>query len=189
MPIKKDLEDQLHEFRALKKREPSDYKGVDLNGLLTGHYYPDPIGTLGLAYVQGLCHPDDNLFVATPRALETMFDTPLRLAATITHELGHSFGLRHDTHFDLDCPCFTASNGHHCLMCKELMPPPYDWSDCTFNFLLEFSKKQKGCIKDVRDVNRESFDLWDLRCDAIIAGFALGVVLALTAIAVKRVSQ
>ncbi|XP_060601173.1 A disintegrin and metalloproteinase with thrombospondin motifs 7-like isoform X2 [Ruditapes philippinarum] len=100
----------------------------------------EPCGTLGLAQVSGMCQPH--------RSCSISEDTGLALAYTVTHELGHNFGMLHDG----------ASNGCEDPPGKQLfiMSPSLvadsitkSWSNCSKKSITQFIDRDWGyCLDD-----------------------------------------
>uniref|UniRef100_A0A673XA23 ADAM metallopeptidase with thrombospondin type 1 motif 7 n=1 Tax=Salmo trutta TaxID=8032 RepID=A0A673XA23_SALTR len=104
-----------------------------------------PCETLGLSHVAGMCQPH--------RSCSISEDTGLPLAFTVTHELGHNFGIQHD------------GNGNDCepigkrpfIMSPQLLygTSTPSWSRCSRQYITRFLDRGWGwCLDDppVRDV-------------------------------------
>ncbi|XP_015237842.1 PREDICTED: zinc metalloproteinase-disintegrin-like 2d [Cyprinodon variegatus] len=75
-------------------------------------------------------------------------ENPLGLASTIAHEMGHNFGLSHDT---AGCVCGPAYSRNNCLMTEKLNSGgqafPDFFSDCSIQQLAQFMKRaQPDCL-------------------------------------------
>uniref|UniRef100_A0A8K9WL72 Peptidase M12B domain-containing protein n=1 Tax=Oncorhynchus mykiss TaxID=8022 RepID=A0A8K9WL72_ONCMY len=104
-----------------------------------------PCETLGLSHVAGMCQPH--------RSCSISEDTGLPLAFTVTHELGHNFGIQHD------------GNGNDCepigkrpfIMSPQLLygTSTPSWSRCSRQYITRFLDRGWGwCLDDppMRDV-------------------------------------
>ncbi|XP_069480305.1 A disintegrin and metalloproteinase with thrombospondin motifs 7 [Ambystoma mexicanum] len=98
-----------------------------------------PCETLGLSHVSGMCQPH--------RSCNINEDTGLPLAFTISHELGHSFGIHHD------------GSGNECepigkrpfIMSPQLLydTSPLTWSRCSRDYITRFLDRGWGlCLDD-----------------------------------------
>ncbi|XP_075063622.1 A disintegrin and metalloproteinase with thrombospondin motifs 7 isoform X2 [Mixophyes fleayi] len=98
-----------------------------------------PCETLGLAHVSGMCQPH--------RSCNINEDTGLPTAFTITHELGHSFGVQHDGNGN---DCQPRGKKPH-IMSPQLTydTSPLTWSRCSRDYITRFLDRGWGlCLDD-----------------------------------------
>uniref|UniRef100_A0A7M5X1E9 Peptidase M12B domain-containing protein n=4 Tax=Clytia hemisphaerica TaxID=252671 RepID=A0A7M5X1E9_9CNID len=99
-----------------------------------------PCGTIGLAYIGGMC--------SSNRKCAVIEDIGLNTAYTIAHELGHTLGMQHD---GLDNNCATQSNGRSHMMASHwpaVSAKPMKWSKCSANKLQSYLSSYKSfCIQ------------------------------------------
>uniref|UniRef100_A0A6J0SQD1 Zinc metalloproteinase-disintegrin-like NaMP n=1 Tax=Pogona vitticeps TaxID=103695 RepID=A0A6J0SQD1_9SAUR len=113
--------DRFSEWRqeVLLKRKRNDNAQ-----LLTGIDFSGP--TVGLAYVGTMCNPAHSLGI-----VQDHNTNPIAIGATMAHEMGHNFGMNHDTSA---CSCGSES----CIMAAQLSyKTPKDFSSCS---LQDFQK-------------------------------------------------
>ncbi|XP_055955253.1 A disintegrin and metalloproteinase with thrombospondin motifs 16 [Patella vulgata] len=96
-----------------------------------------PCDTLGFAPINGMCNP--------LRSCIMNEDTGLATAFTVTHEIGHNFGMFHD------------GEGNNCKRgAGNIMSPTltgrnglFQWSSCSRNYFLKFLNTiQSNCLSD-----------------------------------------
>ncbi|KAM4677814.1 A disintegrin and metalloproteinase with thrombospondin motifs 7 isoform 2-T2 [Discoglossus pictus] len=98
-----------------------------------------PCETLGLSHVSGMCQPH--------RSCNINEDTGLPTAFTVTHELGHSFGVQHDGSGN---DCKPQGKRPH-IMSPQLLydTSPLTWSRCSRNYITRFLDRGWGlCLDD-----------------------------------------
>uniref|UniRef100_A0A8C5PGP1 A disintegrin and metalloproteinase with thrombospondin motifs 7 n=1 Tax=Leptobrachium leishanense TaxID=445787 RepID=A0A8C5PGP1_9ANUR len=98
-----------------------------------------PCETLGLAHVSGMCQPH--------RSCNINEDTGLPTAFTVTHELGHSFGVQHDGNGN---ECQSKGKRPH-IMSPQLVydTAPLTWSRCSRDYITRFLDRGWGlCLDD-----------------------------------------
>ncbi|XP_072004868.1 A disintegrin and metalloproteinase with thrombospondin motifs 7 isoform X1 [Engystomops pustulosus] len=98
-----------------------------------------PCETLGLSHVSGMCQPH--------RSCNINEDTGLPTAFTVTHELGHSFGVQHD---GVGNDCEPKGKRPH-IMSPQLLydTSPLTWSRCSRDYITRFLDRGWGlCLDD-----------------------------------------
>ncbi|XP_069842594.1 A disintegrin and metalloproteinase with thrombospondin motifs 7 isoform X2 [Dendropsophus ebraccatus] len=98
-----------------------------------------PCETLGLSHVSGMCQPH--------RSCNINEDTGLPAAFTVTHELGHSFGVQHD---GIGNDCEPKGKRPH-IMSPQLLydTSPLTWSRCSRDYITRFLDRGWGlCLDD-----------------------------------------
>ncbi|XP_076620762.1 A disintegrin and metalloproteinase with thrombospondin motifs 7 isoform X1 [Colletes latitarsis] len=99
-----------------------------------------PCSTLGVAHVAGMCQPD--------RSCSVNEDNGITLAHTITHELGHNFGMYHDTE-KIGCSKRDGDTLHVMTPTFEVDTIGVAWSRCSKRDITNFLDQGKGeCLED-----------------------------------------
>ncbi|XP_076227751.1 A disintegrin and metalloproteinase with thrombospondin motifs 7 isoform X1 [Nomia melanderi] len=99
-----------------------------------------PCSTLGVAHVAGMCQPD--------RSCSVNEDNGITLAHTITHELGHNFGMYHDTE-KIGCSKRDGDTLHVMTPTFEVDTIGVAWSRCSRRDITNFLDQGKGeCLED-----------------------------------------
>ncbi|XP_053319554.1 A disintegrin and metalloproteinase with thrombospondin motifs 7 isoform X2 [Spea bombifrons] len=99
-----------------------------------------PCETLGLSHVSGMCQPH--------RSCNINEDTGLPTAFTVTHEIGHSFGVQHDGSGN---ECEPQGKRPH-IMSPQLLydNSPLTWSRCSRDYITRFLDRGWGlCLDDL----------------------------------------
>lgn len=101
----------------------------------------EPCSTLGLSQVSGLCQ--------SHRSCNINEDTGLALAYTIAHELGHNFGMHHDTQAS-GCELHEGSAVQYVMSPQlSVKASPLIWSNCSRLSITKFLDRDWGyCLND-----------------------------------------
>ncbi|KDR23512.1 A disintegrin and metalloproteinase with thrombospondin motifs 7, partial [Zootermopsis nevadensis] len=99
-----------------------------------------PCSTLGVAHVGGMCQPD--------RSCNVNEDNGITLAHTITHEMGHNFGMYHDTE-KIGCSRRQGNTLHVMTPSFEADAIEVAWSSCSRRDITNFLDQGSGqCLED-----------------------------------------
>ncbi|XP_076387839.1 A disintegrin and metalloproteinase with thrombospondin motifs 7 isoform X2 [Megachile rotundata] len=102
-----------------------------------------PCSTLGVAHVAGMCQPD--------RSCSVNEDNGITLAHTITHELGHNFGMYHDTE-KIGCSKRDGDTLHVMTPTFEVDTIGVAWSRCSRRDITNFLEKSRFLNKVAIDL-------------------------------------
>ncbi|KAL0271566.1 UNVERIFIED_CONTAM: hypothetical protein PYX00_008622 [Menopon gallinae] len=116
-----------------------------------------PCGTLGVAHVGGMCEKE--------RSCNVNEDNGITLAHTITHELGHNFGMYHDTE-KIGCPRREGSTQHVMTPSFEADTVHVAWSACSRRDITNFLDKGLGSCLDDKPEPDEQFQYPNLLAGA-----------------------
>uniref|UniRef100_A0A3P8VMM9 ADAM metallopeptidase domain 12 n=1 Tax=Cynoglossus semilaevis TaxID=244447 RepID=A0A3P8VMM9_CYNSE len=108
-PITQDPFTTLHEFLDWRKVKLLPQKPHDNAQLISGVYFQGT--TIGMAPIMSMCTADQSGGIVMDHS-----DNPLGAAVTLAHELGHNFGMNHDTP-ERGCGC----RGFYCIACHVFL--------------------------------------------------------------------
>ncbi|KAL8173907.1 UNVERIFIED_CONTAM: hypothetical protein K2H54_034028 [Gekko kuhli] len=127
----------LDRFSEWRKEVLLKRKRNDNAQLLTGIDFEGP--TVGLAYVGTMCSAAHSSGV-----VQDHNTNPIAIGATMAHEMGHNFGMNHDSSF---CTCSSDS----CIMAAQLSyQTPRDFSSCSLqDFQKYIMDRTPACITNM----------------------------------------
>ncbi|XP_058044259.1 disintegrin and metalloproteinase domain-containing protein 12 [Ahaetulla prasina] len=140
----------LHEFLDWRKMKLLPRKPHDNAQLVSGIYFQGT--TIGMAPIMSMCTKEQSGGIVMDHA-----DNPLGAAVTLAHELGHNFGMNHDT-LERGCNCKTTADKGGCIMNPSTAYPfPMMFSSCSKKDLEISLEKGVGmCLFNLPEV-KESF--------------------------------
>lgn len=148
--ISQDPFTSLHEFLDWRKMKLLPRKSHDNAQLISGVYFQGT--TIGMAPIMSMCTAEQSGGVVMDHS-----DSPVGAAVTLAHELGHNFGMNHDT-LERGCSCRTAADKGGCIMNPSTgYPFPMVFSSCSKKDLETSLEKGMGmCLFNLPEV-KQSF--------------------------------
>ncbi|XP_023564816.1 disintegrin and metalloproteinase domain-containing protein 12 [Octodon degus] len=146
--ISQDPFTSLHEFLDWRKMKLLPRKSHDNAQLISGVYFQGT--TIGMAPIMSMCTAEQSGGVVMDHS-----DSPLGAAVTLAHELGHNFGMNHDT-LERGCSCRTAADKGGCIMNPSTgYPFPMVFSSCSRKDLETSLEKGMGmCLFNLPEVKQ-----------------------------------
>uniref|UniRef100_A0A8C4M635 ADAM metallopeptidase domain 12 n=1 Tax=Equus asinus asinus TaxID=83772 RepID=A0A8C4M635_EQUAS len=148
--ISQDPFTSLHEFLDWRKMKLLPRKSHDNAQLISGVYFQGT--TIGMAPIMSMCTAEQSGGIVMDHS-----DSPLGAAVTLAHELGHNFGMNHDT-LERGCSCKMAADKGGCIMNPSTgYPFPMVFSSCSRKDLEASLEKGMGmCLFNLPEV-KQSF--------------------------------
>ncbi|XP_056388952.1 disintegrin and metalloproteinase domain-containing protein 12 isoform X1 [Hyla sarda] len=147
--ISQDPFTSLHEFLDWRKLTLLPQKPHDNAQLVSGVHFQGT--TIGMAPIMSMCTADKSGGVVMDHS-----DNPLGGAVTLAHEIGHNFGMNHDT-LERGCNCKGNDKGGCIMTPSTAFPFPTVFSSCSKKDLDTSLEKGVGmCLYNMPEVT-ESF--------------------------------